>query len=155
MTASEPLTLEEEYEMQESWRVDENKMVGDVNLFFNDHDDPHSAEIEIMIAEPSYRRKGLGLEALRMMMTYAYQALGTKRITSKISTENKGSIQLFLMQLGFVQIGYSEIFGEVTLEKILPSNAQEEEGQESCNSDDSVIQAQFETLELDDGNLDC
>lgn len=28
-------------------------MVGDVNLFFNDHDDPHSAEIEIMIAGKS------------------------------------------------------------------------------------------------------
>ena len=25
-------------------------MVGDVNLFFNDHDDPHSAELEIMVA---------------------------------------------------------------------------------------------------------
>ena len=45
-------------------------MVGDVNLFYNDHDDPHSAEIEIMIAEPTYRRKGMGLEALRMMITY-------------------------------------------------------------------------------------
>ncbi|KAK3837868.1 MAG: GNAT domain-containing protein [Linnemannia elongata] len=143
MTASEPLTIEEEYEMQESWRVDENKctfiilaretpeqeitpenalaqpMVGDVNLFFNDHDDPHSAEIEIMIAESSYRRKGMGLEALRMMMTYAYQSLGTKRITAKISTENKGSIQLFLTQLGFVQISYSQIFEEVTLERVL------------------------------------
>ncbi|KAF9548741.1 N-acetyltransferase 9 [Mortierella hygrophila] len=143
MTASEPLTIEEEYEMQESWRVDENKctfiilaretpeqeitpenaltqtMVGDVNLFFNDHDDPHSAEIEIMIAESSYRRKGMGLEALRMMMTYAYQSLGTKRITAKISTENKGSIQLFLTQLGFVQISFSQIFEEVTLERVL------------------------------------
>ncbi|KAF9153977.1 N-acetyltransferase 9 [Linnemannia schmuckeri] len=143
MTASEPLTIEEEFEMQESWRIDENKctfiilaretpdqeitpenalsqpMVGDVNLFFNDHDDPHSAEIEIMIAEASYRRKGMGLEALRMMMTYAYQSLGTKRITAKISTENKGSIQLFLTQLGFVQISYSQIFEEVTLERVL------------------------------------
>ncbi|KAF9922030.1 N-acetyltransferase 9 [Linnemannia zychae] len=143
MTASEPLTIEEEYEMQESWRVDENKctfiilartseeqeitpdnaldqpMVGDVNLFFNDHDDPYSAEIEIMIAEPDYRRKGMGLEALRMMMTYAYQSLGTKRITAKISTENKGSIQLFLTQLGFIQISYSQIFEEVTLERSL------------------------------------
>ncbi|KAF9121480.1 N-acetyltransferase 9 [Mortierella sp. 14UC] len=147
MTASEPLTIEEEYEMQESWRIDENKctfiilarespeqeitpenalaqpMVGDVNLFFNDHDDPHAAEIEIMIAEPSYRRKGVGLEALRMMMTYAYQSLGTKRITAKISTENKGSIQLFLTQLGFIQIGYSQIFEEVTLERVLTAGS--------------------------------
>ncbi|KAF9289986.1 N-acetyltransferase 9 [Mortierella alpina] len=147
MTASEPLTLEEEYEMQESWRVDENKctfiilaktsseleitaenalaqkMVGDVNLFFNDHDDPHSAEIEIMIAEPTYRRKGMGLEAIRMMITYAYESLGTKRITAKISTENEGSIQLFLTQLGFNQIGYSKIFEEVTLERILSSRS--------------------------------
>ena len=27
-------------------------MVGDVNLYMNDLDDPHMAEIEIMIAEP-------------------------------------------------------------------------------------------------------
>ncbi|KAG0019878.1 N-acetyltransferase 9 [Entomortierella chlamydospora] len=145
MTASEPLTLKEEYEMQESWRIDENKctfiilgkespdqeitpenalaqkMVGDVNLFFNDHDDPHSAEIEIMIA--------------------AYRSLGTTRITAKISTENKGSIQLFLSRLGFVQIGYSEIFGEVTLERIL-------------SLDDVLIQTQFKTLTLSGEEFD-
>ncbi|KAG0273455.1 N-acetyltransferase 9 [Linnemannia exigua] len=202
MTASEPLTIEEEYEMQESWRVDENKctfiilarespdqeitpenalaqpMVGDVNLFFNDHDDPHAAEIEIMIAgkstqsylhfviivkllnlfyrqmqsgiQPSYRRKGMGLEALRMMMTYAYQSLGTKRITAKISTENKGSIQLFLTQLGFVQISYSQIFEEVTLERGLTAASKSEDtkdastetadhGQESSSSSSVAV----------------
>ncbi|KAG0257102.1 N-acetyltransferase 9 [Actinomortierella ambigua] len=126
LTASEPLTLEEEYEMQRSWHVDENTMVGDVNLFYNDHDDPQSAEIEIMIAEPSYRRKGVGLEALKMMMTYAFESLKTKRITSKISTENASSIALFTNKLGFVQISFSEIFGEVTLESLLdPSHAQD------------------------------
>ncbi|KAG0373914.1 N-acetyltransferase 9 [Mortierella sp. AD032] len=159
MTASEPLTIEEEYEMQESWRVDENKctfiilarespnqeitpenalaqpMVGDVNLFFNDHDDPHAAEIEIMIAGksniPTYRRKGMGLEALRMMMTYAYQSLGTKRITAKISTENQGSIQLFLTQLEFVQISYSQIFEEVTLERGLTADSNNNDAEEA------------------------
>ncbi|KAG0334279.1 N-acetyltransferase 9 [Podila humilis] len=202
MTASEPLTLEEEYEMQESWHVDENKctfiilarnnpdlqitagnvleqkMVGDVNLFFNDHDDPHSAEIEIMIAEPDYRRQGMGLEAIRMMITYAFQSLNTTRITAKISTENKGSIQLFLTQLGFVQISYSQIFEEVTLEKCLShaladgvaaaaaaaGNRQdgsldetvvvaENNNSNKLQQDATLTQARFETLELDPKEL--
>ncbi|KAF9316124.1 N-acetyltransferase 9 [Podila horticola] len=163
MTASEPLTLTEEYEMQESWHLDEEskeriwiEMVGDVNLFFNDHDDPHSAEIEIMIAEPDYRRKGVGLEAIRMMITYAHQSLGTKRITAKISTDNKGSIQLFLTQLGFVQISFSQIFEEVTLEKVLsgisPPDTASTEGETNPGQD--MLQVRFETLELDLKDLD-
>ncbi|KAF9431246.1 N-acetyltransferase 9 [Podila epigama] len=131
------------------------EMVGDVNLFFNDHDDPHSAEIEIMIAEPAYRRKGMGLEAIRMMITYAYQSLGTKRITAKISTENKSSIQLFLTRLGFVQISYSQIFEEVTLERnLLPADGQGQEGKSDAHALDDMLQARYETLELDAKNLD-
>ena len=45
-------------------------MVGDVNLFFNDLDDPTVAEVEIMIAEPSCRRKGLAVEALKLFLYY-------------------------------------------------------------------------------------
>ncbi|XP_022847658.1 N-acetyltransferase 9-like protein [Olea europaea var. sylvestris] len=74
-TASEPLTLEQEFDMQVSWTQDPLKrtfivldkelvvgdfipgdphveaMVGDVNIYMNDMDDPQMAEIEIMIAE--------------------------------------------------------------------------------------------------------
>ncbi|CEP16363.1 hypothetical protein [Parasitella parasitica] len=105
MTASEPLTLEEEYEMQKSWNQDEDKltfiitslpscdsrslqnipqkeikdhnvMIGDANIFLNDQDqDKTFGEIEVMIAEPSYRRTGRGREALAIIMGYGNQGL--------------------------------------------------------------------------------
>ncbi|KAF3785733.1 N-acetyltransferase 9-like protein [Nymphaea thermarum] len=75
-TASEPLTLDQEYDMQTSWVQDPNKytfivldkqlvdgeyvhgephveaMAGDVNIYMNGIDDLQVSEIEIMIAEP-------------------------------------------------------------------------------------------------------
>ena len=107
-TASEPLSLDEEYAMQQAWEKDQDKctfivldalataeyvspfvaerpcttldclhrdeaerMVGDVNLFFNDSEDPHSAEVEVMIAEAAARGRGLGNGA---DLACAYQA---------------------------------------------------------------------------------
>ncbi|ORX52330.1 acyl-CoA N-acyltransferase [Hesseltinella vesiculosa] len=146
MTASEPLTLEEEYDMQRSWHLDDNKctfiiqavkegapafssswtgddirkhtvMIGDVNIFLNDPDDDLTfGEIEIMVAEETYRRNGYGLEALRMMMAYAIEKLGLKTFHAKISTKNTPSIELFETKLGFYQVAKSEVFQEVTLE---------------------------------------
>lgn len=45
-------------------------MAGDVNLFFNDYDDAFNCEMEIMIAEPKYRRKRFAKEAVELMMAY-------------------------------------------------------------------------------------
>nr|XP_027811572.1 N-acetyltransferase 9 isoform X5 [Marmota flaviventris] len=92
LTASEPLTLEQEYAMQCSWREDADKctfivldaekwqtqpvpteescMAGDVNLFLTDIEDPTLGEIEVMIAEPSCRGQGFGTEAALLMMSY-------------------------------------------------------------------------------------
>lgn len=67
-----------------------------------------------------------------------------------------GSIQLFTSQLGFVQIGYSEVFDEVTLEKQLCSDILRGCDQRSGEqlSDGQLTWVQFEMLELDGKNLD-
>lgn len=90
-TASEPLSLQEEYAMQGSWRDDPMKctfiilnpqfadtagtgshggaMAGDVNLFLSG-DDASTAEVEVMIAEERSRGAGLGYESVRLMMAW-------------------------------------------------------------------------------------
>lgn len=87
LTASEPLTLAEEYEMQESWAQDEDKctfivldkqkfyqtrdqidsMIGDVNLFLSED---KTGEMNVMIAETEAQGKGLGKEAIVHMIEY-------------------------------------------------------------------------------------
>lgn len=138
-TASDPLSLEEEYKMQESWSIDEekitfiildatdsNKMVGDVNCFLNDRGtidtepDKTIAEIEIMIAEPSAKRKGLATEALQLMMLYCRQHLGIRRFYAKIGEENKASLALFKSDnLGYTQCNYAKAFQEFELELLV------------------------------------
>ncbi|XP_053423686.1 alpha/beta-tubulin-N-acetyltransferase 9 isoform X3 [Nycticebus coucang] len=117
LTASEPLTLEQEYAMQRSWQEDtdkctfivldaekwqtqpgiteENCMVGDVNLFLTDLEDPTVGEIEVMIAEPGCRGRGLGTEAVLMMLSYGVTKLGLTKFEAKIGQGNKPSIQMF------------------------------------------------------------
>ncbi|KAM8837041.1 alpha/beta-tubulin-N-acetyltransferase 9 isoform 2-T2 [Spinachia spinachia] len=116
LTASEPLTLQQEYDMQRSWREDDDKctfiildkqrwadimveeeqcMVGDVNIFLTDPTDPTLAELEIMIAEPSDRGKGIGKEVTRMMMSYGVARLGVRKFEAKIGLNNQVSIAMF------------------------------------------------------------
>ncbi|XP_037664497.1 N-acetyltransferase 9 isoform X2 [Choloepus didactylus] len=127
LTASEPLTLEQEYAMQHSWREDADKkwraqlgtteescMVGDVNLFLTDPEDPALGEIEVMIAEPSCRGRGFGTEAVLMMMSYGVTKLGLTKFEAKIGQGNEPSIRMF-QKLHFEQVAVSSIFQEVTL----------------------------------------
>ncbi|XP_015501501.1 N-acetyltransferase 9 isoform X1 [Parus major] len=133
LTASEPLSLEQEYEMQRSWQEDadkctfivldserwpgqaeENSMVGDVNLFLNNTEDPTVGEIEIMIAEPSFRGRGFGKEATLLMMAYGVRKLGITKFEAKIGQDNEASICMF-KKLHFKEVAVSSIFQEVTL----------------------------------------
>ncbi|XP_040923387.1 N-acetyltransferase 9 [Toxotes jaculatrix] len=136
LTASEPLTLEQEYDMQRSWREDNDKctfiildkqrwadpsveeeqcMVGDVNIFLTDPTDPTLAELEIMIAEPNYRGRGIGKEVTHMMMCYGVTKLGVKKFQAKIGLDNEVSIGMF-KKLHFQEVSVCKVFREVTLE---------------------------------------
>eukprot|EP00903_Cladosiphon_okamuranus_P015391 g14215.t1 len=149
MTASEPLSLEEEYAMQISWKEDPKKctfivlsledeaggvkedegeggqehataaaatsvMAGDVNLFFNDYDDPGMCEVEVMIAEERCRRRGLAKEAVMMLMRYAVDHLGATTFYCKIGDANAPSRALF-EKLGYSKHAYVEAFKETEL----------------------------------------
>ncbi|KAK1269340.1 hypothetical protein QJS04_geneDACA005250 [Acorus gramineus] len=148
-TASEPLTLEEEYQMHLSWTLDPNKqtfivldkdmirggfvegeprveaMAGDVNIYMNDPDDLRVAEIEIMIAEQKSRGKGLGKEAVLMMMAFAIKKFDIQRFRAKIGESNVASLNLF-QKLGFEEVSRSGIFKEVTLELEVKLNHEEQ-----------------------------
>ncbi|KAF6024996.1 NAT9 [Bugula neritina] len=136
LTASEPLSLEEEYQMQISWYEDDKKctfiildkdlikaspedeisaMVGDVNLFFNDLDNIHCAELEIMVAEMGARGKGIGKQATLAIMNYGVLTLGVDTFIVKIGYQNTPSIELF-KKLGFQEISRSEAFQEITFQ---------------------------------------
>ncbi|KAG8387219.1 hypothetical protein BUALT_Bualt03G0230500 [Buddleja alternifolia] len=138
-TASEPLTLDQEFEMQLSWVQDPLKqtfivldkelvigdfvhgqpyteaMVGDVNIFMNDLDDLQMAEIEIMIAEQKSRGKGFAKESVLLMLAFAVKNFGICVFRAKIGESNEASLNLF-QKLGFKETSHSGIFKEVTLE---------------------------------------
>uniref|UniRef100_A0A8D0FAC7 N-acetyltransferase 9 (putative) n=1 Tax=Strix occidentalis caurina TaxID=311401 RepID=A0A8D0FAC7_STROC len=130
LTASEPLSLEQEYEMQRSWRddadkctfivldterwsrqacADEDCMVGDVNLFLTDTEDPTLGEIEIMIAAQQV------IEMLVFSISFAgVRNLGITKFEAKIGQENEASICMF-KKLHFKEVAVNSVFQEVTL----------------------------------------
>lgn len=139
-TASERLSLEEEYAMQRDWAADPDKvtfivldparrdaaaqaaahrdlslMAGDVNLFVNDNELATAAELELMVADTRSRRKGVGREAACLMMRYGVEHMGLTLFRVKVGFDNAPSLRLFA-GLGFQEVSRSEVFQEVTLE---------------------------------------
>uniref|UniRef100_A0A1B0GB54 N-acetyltransferase domain-containing protein n=1 Tax=Glossina morsitans morsitans TaxID=37546 RepID=A0A1B0GB54_GLOMM len=138
LTASEPLTLDQEYEMQRTWRRDEDKctflilcrktyettgdetkaLVGDTNLFLHPKEESGEklAEIEIMIAEPEMRGKGFGWESVLLMLKYGLKYLNIQKFVAKIGEDNTKSIKMF-QKMQFEEVARSKVFHEVTLDR--------------------------------------
>jgi RimJ/RimL family protein N-acetyltransferase len=130
LTGSEPLSLQEEKLNQISWRDDPNKctfiitdlkgnLIGDVNCFLSINDDDANkkiGELNVMIAEKSYRHKGLGTEAIAGMIWYAKQSLNVSKFVAKITLDNEFSQNLFKTKFAFKEVGRSEAFKEITME---------------------------------------
>lgn len=140
LTASERLTLKEEFAMQKSWREDNDKLtflvldrrryeesgneieslVGDTNIFINFEDDSgcqiKTGEAEIMIASQSDRCKGFGYEAMVQMLRYGVDCVGLEKVVAKIGLKNEKSIRMF-EKMGFKEESRSEVFQEVSLSR--------------------------------------
>uniref|UniRef100_UPI00358E5EC2 alpha/beta-tubulin-N-acetyltransferase 9 isoform X3 n=1 Tax=Myxine glutinosa TaxID=7769 RepID=UPI00358E5EC2 len=126
LTASKPLSLTEEYKLQQSWCDDGDKctfiilkkelwdkgqcteeecMIGDVNVFLMDLDDPSLAEIVVMIAgrhagtggryriEAGSRGRGFGKEAAAIMMQFG----GQKQSVPGSDTAARGDLRVAVM----------------------------------------------------------
>ncbi|KAL3937323.1 MAG: hypothetical protein SGBAC_007553 [Bacillariaceae sp.] len=112
-------------------------MVGDVNLFLSDIEPDEDeegtsselppttekpliqAEIDIMIAEKTYQRRGFGKAATCSMLLYGANQLKVYRFFCKINEDNTASINLF-ERLGFTQCDYAACFKQIELELVEP-----------------------------------
>ena len=133
-TASSPLSLKEEYEMQKTWLLDEDKctfivldantynnnqddieaMIGDTNIFVLNEENKKVGEIEIMIAEKKFRRNQRGWNSTLSMLRYGIEVLGITKFVAKIGIDNEKSLRLF-KKLKFIEESFSNVFQEVTL----------------------------------------
>ena len=137
-TASEEMSLDEEYSAQRGWRDDGGKltfiffdaktkqMVGDVNLFELDAKAAEgdyswgsgagvgvpTFEVMVMVGDAGSRRRGLAGAAVRAVVRYAVERLGARRLVAKIATGNTPSRSLF-GRLGFREDKVVAAFDEV------------------------------------------
>lgn len=143
LTASEPLTLEQEYAMQKSWREDDDKctflildksvyektgaeieaLIGDTNIFLLEADDDgevdlKTGEIEIMIAEQPARGKRYGWESTLLMLAFGAKKLNLRRYRAITKDSNAKAIGMFT-KMGFKEVKRVPVFQEVTFEKLV------------------------------------
>jgi len=80
-----------------------NVPVGLVDLF--DFDPYHlRAGVGVLIARNEDRRKGYATEALKVLISYAFEVLQLNQLYANVSASNTASLRLF-QNLGFTKVG--------------------------------------------------
>ena len=82
---------------------EEGALLGIVNLSGIDWTS-HTAEIGVAIVDPAVRGRGLGTQTLTLMLNYAFEQMGLRRVFARVMSENDPSLRLF-DKLGFTREG--------------------------------------------------
>ncbi|MGB5692836.1 MAG: GNAT family N-acetyltransferase [Flavobacteriaceae bacterium] len=81
----------------------EDKVIGLIDLF--DYNPVHKrAGVGIIIQAEDKRNQGLGTEATRLLLDYAFSALDLRQVFANVNEDNVASIHLF-KKLGFIETG--------------------------------------------------
>lgn len=90
---------------------DSQKAIGLIDLF--DFDPKNSrAGIGLVIADLASRNKGIGSEALELVINYSFQQLQLHQLYANIGSDNEISLQLFT-KFGFQKIGIKKDWNRV------------------------------------------
>lgn len=104
-------------------QLNSDTLVGDANLFIQqpeEEENHHIAELDVMIAEVEFRKRGIASKAIELLMEFAQSELGISRFVVKILQENQASISMFT-KLGFQFVRKQEAFGEVVYQLVTRS----------------------------------
>ena len=90
---------------------DSQKAIGLIDLF--DFDPNNSrAGVGLVIADLASRNKGIGSEALELVINYSFQQLQLHQLYANIGSDNEISLQLFT-KFGFQKIGIKKDWNKV------------------------------------------
>ena len=90
----------------EIWHKEDQIPIGMVGFFqiFNIH---RRAEIGIFIGEPEYWGKGIGPEAINLMLDYGFNTLNYHKILASVNATNTRSLGM-CKKLGFIEEGHQK-----------------------------------------------
>lgn len=92
----------------------------------------HTFEVEVMVADAQFRRRGLAELAVRMMMQYAVAVCGATRFVAKILDSNSGSIALFTTHLRFNFFKEVKVFHEMHFARRVETPEEREAWRREC-----------------------